>query len=339
MTLPPISPEYVPVRLINSGGQADVYEVRHVGGGRYAARVLREAWDPVQREEFQRAAERQMRAAGPGVVALLAYNVAASRPFMILEYMPKGSLADEIQRRAGRFTLVEALAIGQALAEGLANFHAKGLAHSDFKPGNALQTNAGGWVLCDFGSAATISAQEIFRADGWAVTPPYTAPEQFRGVTSQASDIYALGVVVFELITAARQVTAERLLQINAVHGRLATGLPELIARMTAVDPRQRPTARAAVALLNAARRIAAPGHAPTLEPQTLVVPMMTVPGPAPAPPTPSGESSPWLKFFGTMGAVLATAAVVNRSTKRWDGGAGRYRGSDGKFRGGGMFE
>lgn len=117
MTLPPISPEYLPIRLINSGGQADVYEVRHIGGGRYAARVLREAWDPIQRIEFQRAAERQFRAGGHGVVPLLAYNAVASRPFMILEYMPKGSLADEIQRRVGRFTLVEALTIGHALAE------------------------------------------------------------------------------------------------------------------------------------------------------------------------------------------------------------------------------
>lgn len=339
MTLPPISPEYVPVRLINSGGQADVYEVRHVGGGRYAARVLREAWDPVQRKEFQRAAERQVRAAGPGVVPLLAYNVAASRPFMILEYMPKGSLADEIQRRTGRFTLVEALAIGQALAEGLASFHAKGLAHSDFKPGNALQTNAGGWVLCDFGSAATVSTQEIFRADGWAVTPPYTAPEQFQGVTSQASDIYALGVVVFELITAARSVTANALLQINSVHGRLATGLPELIARMTAVDPRQRPTARAAVALLNAARRVAAPEQAPTSDPGALVVRPSMIPVSTSALSASSGEASPLLKFLGTMGVALAAAAVVNRGTKRWDSDADRYRGFDGKFRGGGLFD
>lgn len=339
MTLPTISPEYVPVRLINSGGQADVYEVRHVGGGRYAARVLREAWDPIQRQEFQRAAERQVRAAGPGVVPLLSYNVVASRPFMILEYMPKGSLADEIQRRAGRFTLVEALAIGQALAEVLTGFHAKGLAHSDFKPGNALQTESGGWVLCDFGSAATVSTQEILRADGWAVTPPYTAPEQFRGVTSQASDIYALGIVVFELITGMRSITTDGLLQMNAVHGPLATGLPELIARMTALEPQQRPTARAAVTLLSAARRLAGSGTAPARERTGIVAAPPAVAMPPSRPLATSDTPSPLLKFIGTMGAVLAAAAVVNRGTKRWDGEAGRYRGSDGKFRGRGLFD
>lgn len=208
----------------------------------------------------------------------------------------------------------------------LASFHARGLAHSDFKPGNVLQTNGGGWVLCDLGSAATISAQEVFRADGWAVTPPYTAPEQFRGVTSQASDIYALGIVVFELITAGRAVTANELLKIGAAYGPPAAGLPELIARMTAQEPQRRPTAQAAITLLEAARRRAA-----VAAPTTATLPLSRL--------TTSSEPSPLLKFLGTMGVVFAAAAVVNRGTKHWDSDAGRYRSSDGKFRGSGIFE
>src|SRR5689334_3573084 len=101
MKFPTITPDYVVIRHIDSGGQADVYELRHVVlGARYAGRVLREAWDPLARDEFRKTVERHLRAAGPRVVPVLAYDLNAPRPFMVLEFMPHGSLADELARRA-----------------------------------------------------------------------------------------------------------------------------------------------------------------------------------------------------------------------------------------------
>lgn len=337
MTLPSISPEYVPIRHIESGGQADVYEVRHVLGGRFAARVLREAWDPMAREDFRKCIDRQLRAAGPRVVPILAYNVNAHRPFMILEYMPHGSLADAILRRRDKFTLVEALLIAESLAQALADAHEKGFAHGDFKPGNILQNADGVWMLSDFGSAVTVDSHEIFRAPRWVGTPAYAAPEQLRGITMQASDVYALGVVLVELLTGARESAPADLTSIGQRHGAAASGLPEILARLTARDVRLRPSARDAAQLLRNARRAAALfGMSPLgVSPQAPASSFAA----RVARPSRSDDTPDWLKALVLIGGTVATAAVANRATKSWDPSVGRYRGSDGKFRGSGLFE
>jgi serine/threonine protein kinase len=161
---------------------------------------------------------------------------------------------------------------------------------------------------------------------------PRTAPEQLVGETMQASDVYALGVVFYKLLTRSRTLSSSGLAQIGAVHGDHARGVPELIARLTAHDPRLRPTAREAVALLRAAAvaiaksalaRWSAQQHDRSRTPSIA-----------------SATHSPgWLKVVGFMAAGVATATAMNRATKTWDDSAGGYRGSNGRFRGGGFFE
>jgi eukaryotic-like serine/threonine-protein kinase len=339
MTFPLISPEYIVIRHIDSGGQADVYEVRHVQGGRFAARVLREAWDPLARADFQKCIERQVRAAGPRVVPVLAYNVEAPRPFMVLEYMPQGSLADEIRRRANGFAIAEALSISSSLAAALADAHAKSLVHGDFKPGNVLRNAAGVWVLSDFGSAVTVGSRELLRAQRWVGTPAYAAPEQLRGTTCHGSDVYALGIVLHELLTGSTKPASSGLADIVARHGFAAVGLPELVARLTADDPRFRPTAREAVALLVAAWNQAVGQH---ISMPTGVSGLSINSGGASSrgPVVPTGTDTPgWLKALGWAATAAATVGIANRATKTWDSSLGQYRGSDGKFRGGGPFD
>lgn len=337
MIFPEIGPEYVLVRYIASGGQADVFEARHKrGGGRFAVRLLREAWDDIACDEFKKSAERQIRAAGPRVVRVLACDLDASHPFMVLEYMPRGSLADEICRRTEGFTLSEALAISRSLAVALSDAHAKNLAHGDFKPGNVLRNSAGAWILSDFGCAITVGPAEVLRAQRWLGTPTYAAPERFRGEACLASDVYGLGVVLRELIAGSADAPDGVLTELVARHGTKAAGLPELIARLTALDHRQRPTAREAVALLTEAWRRAA---GPTS-------PLHSIPtgSRAPTAGNPSvisagGSRSGWGQVLGWATILAGAAAIANRSTKSWDPSVARYRGFDGKLRGGGLFD
>jgi eukaryotic-like serine/threonine-protein kinase len=342
MIFPTLSPEYVVVRHIDSGGQADVYELRHAAGGRYAGRVLREAWDPVARGEFRKTIDRQLRAAGPRVVPVIAYDAEGSQPFMVLEYMPNGSLADEIGRRQGGFPLVEALSVAQSLAQALADAHAKNLVHGDFKPGNVLRDAAGVWKLSDFGSAVTLDARQVLRVTHWVGTPAYAAPEQFVGRAMHASDVYALGVVLFELLTGSCAVSFEGLTEVTRQHGPAASGIPELVARLTAQDARLRPSARDTVSLLQEALRRARPVvSAASAAPARM--PVVSPPRPAMAPQFATASSqdaaSGWLKAVGVLGALFLGAAAVNQTTKSWDPAVSRYRGGNGRFRGGGLFE
>jgi serine/threonine-protein kinase len=329
MTFPDLGPEYIIIRHIESGGEADVYELRHsLTASNFAGRVLREGWDPLARASFADGVMRQMRATGPGVVPVLAFNFEAPQPFAVMEFMRQGSLADEIARRKGPFPVREALSVAHALATTLGDVHHKKLAHLDFKPGNILKAADGGWRLSDFGAAVTVSSKEILRAPRWVCTPEYAAPEQLKGLKSQASDVYALGVVLTELLTGKRKLDVGDLL---ARVGSASTEVATLIARLTAADARARPTAREAVGLLaELERRL--PGR--NVEPAPVVA-VATRPAPAPAP----APKSSALPALGAVFGGLLTAALLNRATKTWDPNVDRYRGSDGSFRGGGFFD
>src|SRR5712691_11847274 len=102
MTLPPPpNPNFEVVRLLGNGGQADVYLVRHHRTRTvYACKFLREVWDPSERTRFQNEGHRQARLAGPNVVPVVGWNFDGPRPFLLLEYMPAGSLADDLRRRS-----------------------------------------------------------------------------------------------------------------------------------------------------------------------------------------------------------------------------------------------
>ncbi len=247
------------------------------------------------------------------MVPVLAYDISGPQPFMIMELMRGGSLAHELRKRTAGFPLGEALALGESLAVALADAHAKGIAHCDFKPANVLRNAQGVWVLNDFGSAATVSSRELLRAPRWAITPPYAAPEQLRGVVSQASDVYALGVVIYELLTRSTSIGSPALMALGQRYP--GTRLPELLAKLTAQDLRLRPKAREVVSLLREIRRnLNRPTH----------------------PPSAGGPSL--LQGLLTIGGIVLGAGLLNQSTKTWDPNSGRYRGSDGKFRGNGLF-
>lgn len=169
--------------LIGEGGQADVHLARlRETGGLYAVKLLRECWDPIARQNFEREGMRQARVAGPHVVAVVAVNFACDRPFIVLEYMPRGSLAKEMQ--GGPIPPTQAIAVVREVAIALNQLHADGVVHRDVKPGNVLRASDGRLVLNDLGCAATTSFTDFVQTEGFVGTPAYAAPEQRAGFAS-----------------------------------------------------------------------------------------------------------------------------------------------------------
>lgn len=153
-----------------------------------------------------RAEAELLKAAGDhGVIGLR--GTVTEPPGIVLEYAAGGSLADRLRVR-GALPPAEAVRIVSQLASTLAHLHARGIVHRDVKPSNVLFTARGELRLADFGVAARIGSLGTL-GDGWeelrAGTPPYAAPEQWTAPATSAhpaADVYGLGVVLYEMLTA-----------------------------------------------------------------------------------------------------------------------------------------
>lgn len=205
------------IRPIGAGGMGEVYlaEQTRLGSRPVAVKVIRlddsalspEALQDVERR-FKDEASLLAKFSHPNILAVYDAGVEDGVLYLVMEYVPGGSLADAIRKGANqRFPLPMApdLAInlvGQ-VAAALQYTHDRGVVHRDVKPGNILlrALDNGSWqaLLADFGVARAMQAQtQHTQVTG---TLAYMAPEQFAGTFSPASDQYALGVVAYLLLT------------------------------------------------------------------------------------------------------------------------------------------
>lgn len=155
-------------------------------------------------ERLRAEAELLAQACGDGIIAL--HGVTSDPPGIVLEYAAGGSLADLLRAR-GALPVREAVLIAARLADALAHLHVRGILHRDVKPSNILFTARGELRLADFGVAARIGSRGTL-GDGWREarvgTLPYAAPEQWTSPASStrpAADVFALGVVLYEMLT------------------------------------------------------------------------------------------------------------------------------------------
>jgi serine/threonine protein kinase len=151
------------------------------------------------------------------IVKLYDFGEQDGRPYLVMPYMPNGSLADRLEKE-GVFSLEAALAIVARVAEALDYAHEQGILHRDVKPGNILFDKNGNACLSDFGIArfnALDSDITQEHTSPWGIvrgTLAYMSPEQASGKELDGrSDIYALGVVLFEILTGERPFTVEML--------------------------------------------------------------------------------------------------------------------------------
>lgn len=189
---------------LGRGGMATVYKAYDPRFEReVAVKVLpREMLHDTQfRVRFEREAKMIALLEHPAIVPVYDVGEEDGQPYFVMRYMIGGSLADRIKK--GPLALTEAARLMSKLAPALDEAHQKGIIHRDLKPGNILFDRVGEPYVSDFGIAKMTQSQGATVTGGAIIgTPAYMSPEQAQGEKVDGrSDIYALGVIVYEMLT------------------------------------------------------------------------------------------------------------------------------------------
>jgi hypothetical protein len=168
-----------------------------------AVKLLAERFldDPEVRRRFLREAQATAGLAHPNVVGIRASGEHEGRPFLVMEHIDGETVVARLRQR-GRLPFAEAAEVAAQVCEGLAHIHARALVHRDIKSQNILMEHGGRAVILDFGILRVLGAGST-RTALLAGTPEYMSPEQALDPTSVdgRSDLYSLGVVIFEMLT------------------------------------------------------------------------------------------------------------------------------------------
>jgi serine/threonine protein kinase len=145
----------------------------------------------------------------PGMTAVLHADVVEGAPYIVMEYIDGPTLA-RVLHIAGAFGQAAAAEIMRRLCETCAALHDEGIVHRDLKPANVMVDADTSLYVTDFGIAVAGMDPSAARPDcGLAGTPHYMAPEAFEGVASMRTDVYALGIIFYELLTGAHPFTGD----------------------------------------------------------------------------------------------------------------------------------
>lgn len=196
-----------PYRLISEigkGGMATVWKAYHAAMDRYVA-VKMMPYQFAQRDEFlvrfRQEAHVIAKLEHPHILPVYDYGESDDIPYLVMRLLEAGTLTDRI--RAGALSLTEIDRIFIQLAEALEYAHEKGVIHRDIKPSNVMLDARGEVFLTDFGIAKIVESSVQLTATGSITgTPEYMSPEQAQGLKiDHRSDIYSLGVVLYEMLT------------------------------------------------------------------------------------------------------------------------------------------
>lgn len=197
------------IEQLGQGGMATVYKAYDTRLERdVAVKIIRKgAFPPEQLERILKRFEREAKALAklshPNIVKVLDYGDHEGVPYLVMEYLPGGTLKGKLaggQKVAWR----EALQLLLPIAQALSYAHANKIIHRDIKPSNILITQTGEPMLSDFGIAKILDMEEThdLTATGVGIgTPEYMAPEQGMGQSDERADIYALGIVLYQMVT------------------------------------------------------------------------------------------------------------------------------------------
>src|SRR6202140_943145 len=203
------------IALLGKGGMGEVYRADDLTLGQAVALKFlpdEAAGDEVLLERFRNEVRMARRVSHPNICRVYDVGDVEGQTFFTMEYVDGEDLAS-LLRRIGRLPPDKALDIARHLCAGLAAAHTKGVLHRDLKPANIMLDGRGQVVITDFGLAGL--NDQIHGADIRSGTPAYMAPEQLAGkeVTAQ-SDLYSLGLVLYEVFTGKRAFTAEALAEL-----------------------------------------------------------------------------------------------------------------------------
>ena len=256
-----LADRYRIIALLGKGGMGEVYRADDLTLGQpVALKFLPEeaSSDPGLIERFRNEVRMARRVSHPNVCRVYDVGEVEGHTFFTMEYVDGEDLAS-LLRRIGRLPHDKAVEIARQLCAGLAAAHAKNVLHRDLKPANIMLDGRGQVVITDFGLAGL--NDQIQGPEVRSGTPAYMSPEQLSGkeVTAQ-SDLYALGLVLYEVFTGKRAFTPEALKELIRTGGSSTPSAPSsvvkdldpaverVILRCLEPEPRNRPASALSVA-------------------------------------------------------------------------------------------
>lgn len=291
---------YEILEVIGTGGMAVVYKARcHRLNRLVAVKILKD--DYVQDDEFRRRFRAEGEAVGmlshPNIVSVYDVSSSSHADFIVMELIEGITLKQYMEKR-GYLNWKETLHFAIQIAKALEHAHSRGLVHRDIKPHNVMVLKNGSVKVADFGIARVMSKSNTLTKEALG-SVHYISPEQAKGGrVDSRSDIYSLGIVMYEMITGRVPYDGESPVGIAIQHinggavkpSRINPGIPQrleqIILKAMALDPEERyPTATAMLYEMDEFRKTAeaVPVHPPAAgtDGHTRVIPVKPVPPPA----------------------------------------------------------
>ncbi len=195
--------EYRVVDFLGAGGMGEVYRAVHSKIGRVVAVKLltQTVRNATFVERFLNEARIQANLNHPNIVTLYDFLEVNGQPCIVMEYI-EGQSLDELIHARGALSVPEAIRIFQSTVEAMEYVHVRGIVHRDIKSNNIRISNAGEVKLLDFGIAKSGETPQLTMTGAFIGTLQYLSPEQITGgVADFRSDIWALGVLLYEMVT------------------------------------------------------------------------------------------------------------------------------------------
>ncbi|HEY8324367.1 MAG TPA: protein kinase [Ktedonobacterales bacterium] len=245
---------------IGRGGMATIFKAvdEQMMDRLVAVKVLREVYsnDPKFVTRFQREARAASALQHPNIVQVFDYGQSAESYYIVMEYIDGMDLRRYLKRRGGTLPIERAVEIGRAVSMGLGAAHRRGIVHRDVKPQNIMVNDDGLVKLTDFGIASMYKDADAERLTTTGMTlgtVQYYAPEQAQGeMVRPAADVYALGIVLYEMTTGQTPFDGDTPVAVamkhiqeepeppSAINPRIPPALERIILKCLAKDPGQR---------------------------------------------------------------------------------------------------
>jgi len=217
--------DYEILKRIATGGMGTVYLARHTGTRREVALKVLSAQmseDPEFVARFQREAQATAALRHPHIVQVYDTGAIDGQRYIAMEYLSGGNLQQELVQltiKNQQMPVARALQITRQIASALEYAHKRGLVHRDIKPSNIMIAADGRYVLTDFGIVLTQGGTKLTRNVETIGTPEYMSPEQVQGRTpDRRSDVYSLGIVLYEMLAGIAPFKAENTLAVLYKH-------------------------------------------------------------------------------------------------------------------------